>query len=164
MAKPTSTLCKAVDLVRRIMLETQFGLCDGTVYKKLQEAKYTYIYCSSVKVYLMSLLSNMDVADVLAPIMTQLCNLLSESSCRIITPIQIDYNFIEVLPSGTCFDIEKKKFVVDPKDLVGSPRAFVRYQYVDGHILYPTPFIEGTLCLIFWILYMFPIIEENSGR
>ena len=68
----------------------------GRVYKKIPEATYTYIYCTSVKDYLLNLLGNVEVADLIAPHVTQLTTLLSEPACRLIKPIEIDYNFIEV--------------------------------------------------------------------
>jgi len=40
-------------------------------------------------------------------------------SSRIIKPIIIDHNFIEVQPYGTVFNIEKKVFEVDPETLKG---------------------------------------------
>ena len=73
-----------------------FNILLGCVYKKIPEATYTYIYCTSVKDYLLNLLGNVEVADLIAPDVTQLTTLLSEPACRLIKPIEIDYNFIEV--------------------------------------------------------------------
>ena len=71
-------------------------------------------------------------------------NLLSKSACRIIAPLKINLNYIEVQPFGTCFDIENKRFVIDPDVLKeASPRAFVKYRYSKEKVPNPTYFIEG---------------------
>ena len=53
-----------------------------------------------------------------------------------------DYKFIEI-SNGFCLDIEGKKFIRNPKELKGSPRANVRYTYHEDKIPYPKLFIEG---------------------
>ena len=118
-SKPTSKLMQSVDLVRRYMVKFKFGLFDGAVYKKAPEAKFTYIYCSTVNDFLHYIMGNGEVAEIVAPHVAVLTSLLSAKSCRIIHPIIIDYNYIEVLPLGTCFNIMKKTFEVDPLDLKG---------------------------------------------
>ena len=139
--RPTSKFCKAVDLVRRLMAANQFGICDGMVYKKA--GVHTYVFCSTVKDYLLNLLSNVKVADAITQHIQQMTQLLSEPACRLIKPIQIDYNFIEVLPEGMCFNIAKKCFDLNPEELKGSPRAYIRYKYEEGKIPKPKKFIEG---------------------
>ena len=42
------------------------------VYKKISEATYTYIYCTSVSDYLLNLLENIEVTDLIALNVTQL--------------------------------------------------------------------------------------------
>ena len=84
----------------------------------------------------------MEIADVIACHISQITALLSEPACRIIKPIVIDFNFIEVKPAGCCFNIAEKKFQLNPKDLHGYPRAFVLYEY-NGEVPYPKPFVEG---------------------
>ena len=73
-----------------------FDILLGRVYKKIPEATYTYIYCTSVKDYLLDLRGNVKVADLIASHVTQLTTLLSEPTCGLIKPIEIDYNLIEV--------------------------------------------------------------------
>ena len=90
----------------------------------------------------MSLLGNMAVADVAAPFLQPLCGMQSEPSCKLIKPIVIDYNYIEVLPEGTCFNILEKSFQQQP-NMKGSPRAFVKYVYDERKRPKPIPFIEG---------------------
>jgi len=133
----------AVDLVKRYMLDNGFGIFDGSVYRKAPEAQFTYVFCSSVKVYLLNLLGNHEIAEEIVAFVPTLNNLLSESSCKLIEPIKIDYNFVECLPVGTCFNIKRKCFEVNPSTLVGSPRAYVRYTYDENIEPNPELFIEG---------------------
>ena len=84
----------------------------------------------------------MTVADIVAIHVHTLTSLLSEPACRLIKPINIDYNFIEV-EEGYCFNIEKKVFELQPKDLKGSPQAFVKYKYIEGEVPRPRRFTEG---------------------
>ena len=120
-----------------------FDILLGRVYKKIPEATYTYIYCTSVKDYLLNLLGNVEVADLIASHVTQLTTLLSEPACRLIKPIEIDYNFIEV-EDQYLFDIAGKRFIKESGSLKGSPRAFIRYEYSESKKPNPAPFIEGT--------------------
>ena len=55
-----------------------FDILLGRVYKKIPEATYTCIYCTSVKDYLLNLLGNIEVVDLIAPHVAQLTTLLSE--------------------------------------------------------------------------------------
>ena len=119
-----------------------FDILLGRVYKKIPEATYTYIYCTSVKDYLLNLLGNVEVADLIAPHVTQLSALLSEPACRLIKPIEIDYNFIEV-EDQYLFDIAGKRFIKESGSLQGSPPAFIRYGYNESKKPDPAPFIEG---------------------
>ena len=120
-----------------------FDILLGRVYKKIPEATHTCIYCTSVKDYLLNLLGNVEVADFIAPHVTQLTTLLSETACRLIKPIEIDYNFIEV-EDQYLFDIARKCFIKESGSLKGSPRAFIRYEYNEYEKPNPAPFIEGT--------------------
>ena len=105
--KPSSKICQAIDVVRRIMEQRRFGLHDGSVFKLAPDAVSTFVYCSSVNSFVMNLLSNGEVADAVVPYINQVVALLSEPACRIIEPIVIDFNLIECLPSGTVFNIWK---------------------------------------------------------
>ena len=128
-----------------------FDILLGRVYKKISEATYSYTYCTSVKDYLLNLLGNVEVADLIASHVTQLTTLLSEPACRLIKPIEIDYNFIEV-EDQYLFDIAGKRFIKESGSLKGSPRAFIRYEYSEPKKPNPAPFIEGTdfHFAIFW--------------
>ena len=86
----------------------------------------------------------MEVANAVADRTEKISALLSNSSCRLIKPIEIDFNLIEVLPKGTCFHIAGKRFVLHEKLKPGvSPRAFVRYVYEPDRVPYPLPFVQG---------------------
>ena len=50
---PSTKLCKAIDVIRRILEKSCCKLYDGSVYKKISEAKYTYVFCSSVEDYIL---------------------------------------------------------------------------------------------------------------
>ena len=120
-----------------------FDILLGRVYKKILEATYTYICCTSVKDYLLNLLTKVEVADLIALHVTQLTTLLSEPSGRLNKPIEIDYNFIEV-EDKYLFDIAGKRFIKEGGSLKGSPRAFIRYEYGESKKANLAPFIEGT--------------------
>lgn len=140
---PKSKVLIAVDVVKRYMFDNAFGLFDGSVYKKAPESVYTYVFCSSVKVFLMNLLGNMEIAEEIISFVPLIITMLAEPSCRLIKPIAIDYNFVECLPSGTCFNIEMKAFENHPESLKGSPRAYVRYTFVENVEPNPELFIQG---------------------
>ena len=95
-----------------------------------------------MKDYLLNLLGNVEVADLIAPHVTQLSALLSEPACRLIKPIEINYNFIEV-EDQYLFYIAGKRFIKKFGSLKGSPRAFIRYEYNESKKPNPAPFIEG---------------------
>ena len=119
----------------------------GDVYKLIPLSTKTYGFLKPVKSYLLNALQNSEVADNIASHVFQISALLSQPSCRIIKPITIDYNFIEVLPKSFFFNIEKKDFEMNPRELKGSPRAFVVYTY-DGVVPLPEPFVEGKKYLL----------------
>ena len=120
-----------------------FDILIGRVYKKLPKATYTYIYCTSVKDYLLNLLGNIDVADLIAPHVTQLTTLLLNSACRLIKPIKIDYNFKEG-EDEYLFDVAGKRFIKESGSLEGPPRAFIRYEYTESGKPNLALFIEVT--------------------
>ena len=94
-----------------------------------------------MKDYLLNLLGNVEVADLIASHVTQF-TILSEPACRLIKPIEIDYNFIEV-EDQYMFDIAGKRFIKESGSLKGSPRAFIRYEYSESKKPNTAPFIEG---------------------
>ena len=83
------------------------------------------------------------MADLIAVHVTELTTLLSEPASRLIKPMEIDYNFIEV-EDQYLFDIAGKRFIKESTSLKGSPLAFIRYEYSESKKPNPAPFIEGT--------------------
>ena len=96
------------------MKKINYALYDGSVYRKPDESKYSYyVHCSDVH----HNLGNAEVADDIVSHVSPIISLLSVKSCRLIEPMKVDYNFIEVLPFGTCFSIRGKCFELDPTNL-----------------------------------------------
>ena len=122
--KPSNKLNQAVDVVRRYMEKFNYGLYDGFVYKKPKVAKFTYVYCSDVHSFIHHILGNTEVADAIVSYVSPIVSLLSVKACRMIEPIIIDFNYIEVKPYGTCFNIEGKCFELDPSGIVGKIVTF----------------------------------------
>ena len=117
--RPSNKLHQAVDVVRRYMEVMSFGLFDGSIYNKPAHSKYTYVFTSDVHSFIHHILGNAEVADAIISYVSPIINLLSQKSCRLIEPIKMDYNYIEVLPRGTCFNIREKCFELDPVNLKG---------------------------------------------
>ena len=86
--KPSSKVGQSADLIRCVMKSSNYCLHDGCIYKKLEECKYIYIYCTSVTNYLLNVLGNFEIADITTPRITQLTSLLSEPACRLLEPIR----------------------------------------------------------------------------
>lgn len=143
---------QAVDLIKRYMTTFSYGLHDGSIFKKVKESKFTYVYFSTIKHFLLKTLGNPEVAEQIHNYVPQLTTFLSEKSCRLIEPILLDFNFIECQPTGYCFNISEKCFQKDPNMLKGSPRAFIKYTYT-GDVPNPKPFIEGKLIVIVHLLF-----------
>ena len=144
--KASSKIGQSINLIRRVMKSNNDGLHDGCIYKKLEECEYIYIYCTSAKNYLLNLLDNFVIADIITPHLTQLTSLLSEPASRLLEPIKVDYSFIEV-SDGFCFDIKGKKFIRNPTRLKGSPRA-----HVLTHTM-KTKFLIQSRLLKVWIIF-----------
>ena len=62
---------------------------QGHVYRKLERAKFTYIFCGKVKTSLHAILANMEVANVIAPVWGSLNQLLTDPACQLIRQIII---------------------------------------------------------------------------
>ena len=105
-----------------------YSLCNGQVFVKIKDSVHTSVYCCSAGDFIHRTLKNAEVANAVACRTEQVIKLLSNPSCRMIDPLKIDFNLIEVLPAGTCFHIAGKRFVKYDK-LTVSPRAFVKYTY-----------------------------------
>ena len=145
----TNKIRSAVGLIERVMNDLDYRLHDGEVYRKVPQAKFTFLRSSSVNDFVHALLSNPKMATVIAPQISSVISILCNSDCQIIRQIELDYNLIEVKPQGCCFNIELKKFVHNPllELSVGklSPRAYVSYTYEESKKPDPKPIIES-LC------------------
>ena len=112
---------------------------------------------------LLTKLGNVEVADLIAPHVTQLSALLSEPTCRLIKPIEMDYNFIEV-EDQYLFDVAGKRFIKESGSLKGSLRAFARYEYSESKKPNPAPFIEGiNLRFSKYLYYNQSVLKLNQG-
>ena len=83
LAKPTNKLTQAIDIVRRTMEEQDCGVSDGQVYKKIPSSTKTFLFYKNVKNYLLGLLANTELANCLAPLINQVCKILSDSQAFI---------------------------------------------------------------------------------
>ena len=133
------------------MEEQNCALFQGCVYKLAPMSTTTFTFYKTAKDYVMSILGNMMIADVVAGQANQISSLLSEPECTSLTQMKIDFDYIEVLPKGWFFKIDEKKFVKNPENLKGTPRAFVAYHY-NGKVPKPRKFIEGISSFIEMIL------------
>lgn len=149
-ARPRSRICQAVDVVRRVMAEENCKLHKGFVYKFIPESTATYTFYKSVKDYIMRIIGNQDVADVICGVTWEVIKHLKEPSCRMISQLKINYNFIEV-NDGMFFNIEKKSFESDVDLRGSSPRAFVIYAFNAEKIPKPKHFIEGKRYKVFFV-------------
>ena len=129
----TNKICSAVGLIERVMNDLDYQSHVGEVYRKVPQAKFTFVRSSSMNDFVHALLSNPKMAEVIAPQISSVISILSNSGCQIIRQIEFDYNLLEVKPQGCCFNIELKTFVHNPllESSVGkvSPRAYVSYTY-----------------------------------
>ena len=93
----TNKICQAVNVIKRIMDKKKYALCQGYIYKKVPEGMHTYVYCSTVKDFLLYSMANHEVAEVVTGCLSNITYLLSQPSCRLVKPLKIDFNLIEVL-------------------------------------------------------------------
>ena len=111
---PGNKILVAIRYIQRIMHKLNYALYRGHIYKKPSESKFAYVYTTTVESFLNTLLANKKIAEVYINQLQQVNVILSNRECSIIKQIQIDHNLIAVLPAGTCFNIEEKRFVCDP--------------------------------------------------
>ncbi|XP_066922695.1 uncharacterized protein [Clytia hemisphaerica] len=143
---PTDPICIAVAELSRFMKEKSYAICNGKIYKKAPDSAFSYVYCLTVKRFLMRSLRVGSVANVLASHINSVSNLLSDPDCGLIKPLKILYNIIEVLPARTIFVISEKRFYKIRNFPEGcTPRAFIRYTYDKSYVPYPGPFIQGIM-------------------
>ena len=135
-------VCKAISAIARLMECKKYAMCNGKVFKKLEKSKFTYVECTTVENFLMAVLKNVEIAELLTKVYGTVKEYLKNPSCGLVRQLKIDYNVIEVLPSGTLFHIARKEFV-QHETFNASPRAFIHYTYKSDRVPYPRPFVQG---------------------
>ena len=141
--RPTNAVCIAAEFLSRVMKDKGYALYRGKIHKRPPEAVYTFLPCCTVEKFLNIVVKNAHIANVIIPVFCTLSNLLSNPHCQLIPQLVIDYNYVEVLPRGRCFNIQRKCFQFNPVELNGSPRNFIFYEQAEEDIPYPRYFVEG---------------------
>ena len=77
------------------MNDNDIGLRCGGIYKKLKEAKYTYIYCCEVRKFMSMLMQNSEIANEVLSRKEEISKILEDIDCGIIQQMKIDYNCID---------------------------------------------------------------------
>jgi hypothetical protein len=73
-----------------------YALYRGTIYKKCEKSKFTFLYKCDVGVFIHSLAANESFKSRLLANMKKVIDILSDVHCEVIRPIVVDYNLIEV--------------------------------------------------------------------
>ena len=142
--KADSKICRGLDEVQDLMDEKGYTLCDGMIYKKPEETKFTYVLCCDIRKFILLCLKNRKIADLLTLYVDRVVDLLSDPACGLLKRMERLHNVIEILPPGYCFLVTEKRFVKVKRFAEGHfPRAFVRYKYQKDIVPYPLPFIQG---------------------
>ena len=140
--RPESPFQAAVSFVRDTMLRHKYKLVEGGIYKKLKVATWTYVYVGKPKDFLVKMSSTVHIMDTIIKHFDKIVMFMSSPYNSFFPTTKIDYNYIEVL-ANCCFDIRNKMFVHEPKDLDGSPRAYLNYSYHEDVVPLPTEFAAG---------------------
>ena len=94
-------------------------------------AKFTYAYKCEVKAFINILAADESFKSRLLQHMRKVIDVLADPDCKVIRPICVDYNLIEV-NSGQCWSIKERCFLSSPihEEKIGlvTPRAFVKYE------------------------------------
>ena len=102
----------------------------GKVYKKNDQARYTYSYKCEARAFVNTLATNEFFKSRLLREMKRVIDLLSDPFCELFSPLIINYDLIEV-KDGHCWSISRRDFVEDAieEQQVGkiSPRAFCSF-------------------------------------
>ena len=84
----------------------------GKVYKKNDQARYTYSYKCEAKAFVNTLATKEFFKSRLLREMKRVIDLLSDSFCEPFSPLIITYDLIEV-KDGRCWSISRRDFVED---------------------------------------------------
>lgn len=95
--KPQCKLLQGVDVIKRLLSENSDVLCNGMVYRKVPEGKYSFVAYKSIRNYILNNMGDMAVAEAVTNQFVQIVALLSEPECRLLEQAKIDYNYIEVI-------------------------------------------------------------------
>ena len=146
-AKPSTNVCKAIDMVKRAMEKLGVHLYRGHVYKKAANAKYTFVKSCTVLQFLHSLLCNSQISNFLTPCLPAVNNIISYKGCNILRQLSINYDLVEVKPYGRCFSFKEKCVVDSPlkEDEIGkvTPRAYVSYTWKENVVPLPRLFVSS---------------------
>ena len=86
----TNKICSAVGLIERVMNDLDYRLHKGEVYRNVPQAKLTFVRSSSVNDFVHALLPIPKMAEVIAPQISYIISILSNSECQIIRQIELD--------------------------------------------------------------------------
>ncbi|KAL9982936.1 hypothetical protein ACROYT_G005051 [Oculina patagonica] len=115
------------------MKKMQYALFRGKIYKKKENAKYTYAYKCEVSAFINCIAANEAFKGRLLKNMKRVIDILADPDCEVVRPITVDYNLIEV-NAGRCWSIKERRFIESPipEEKIGlvTPRAFTKY---DSH-------------------------------
>ena len=100
-----SKFTQAVHYVIRSMKRNGYCFVDGKVYVKLKDAVYSYLYCGTSRQLLTAMMSDLEAAELLHQVIGRLVLLMEQPGCKMFQTMIIDHNFIEALPSGTCYNM-----------------------------------------------------------
>ena len=68
VSQPPSALCIGIAALQHKMKDDQCAFYLGTVRRRAAEAMYTYVHYRSVKAYILEVMSDPRLADVIAPV------------------------------------------------------------------------------------------------
>ena len=129
LSSPATVLCNDISLM---MTKLEYATSRGDVYKKYEHSRFSYKYLCSMKAFLHSLMGNETFKDRLVQHMARILPLLSDPDNRIILPLKIDRDLVEV-NNGWCWSFNTLSFQEGaiPAHEIGhiSPRAFVAYDH-----------------------------------
>ena len=112
------------------MKNLNYGLYRGKVYRKINQAKYTFAFKCEPRAFINSLAANEFYKARLLVNMRKVIDLMSDPYCEVICSLTVDYDLIEV-NDGMCWSIRERKFIECPipESKIGkiSPRAFCQY-------------------------------------
>ncbi|KAK3726368.1 hypothetical protein QZH41_006070 [Actinostola sp. cb2023] len=114
--EPSNKLVGIISTVEKVFNCLDCKLYRGDVYCKPRHSAYAYVYYKTLDAFLNYLTANRQLAEDLVGNIPAVSNILASDDCVIIPQLKIDFNLIEVLPTGTCFNIAEKRFLTNAID------------------------------------------------